>query len=42
MIQAWLDVGNAAAHGKTDEFHEQDVVKMLDGISEFLADELGK
>jgi hypothetical protein len=42
MIQAWLDVGNAAAHGKMDELNEQDVGKMLDGISEFLADDFGQ
>ncbi len=38
MVQAWLDIGNAAAHGKTDDFTEQDVTKMIEGITEFLAD----
>jgi len=37
MVQAWLDIGNAAAHGKASDFTEQDVTKMLEGISEFLA-----
>lgn len=39
MVQAWLDIGNAAAHGKVSDFTEQDVTKMLEGISEFLADD---
>jgi hypothetical protein len=41
IVQAWLDIGNAAAHGKVSEFTEQDVTKMLEGISEFLADDFG-
>ncbi len=31
-VQGFLDVGNAAAHGKTDEFNESDVHQMLDFI----------
>lgn len=41
MVQAWLDIGNAAAHGKASDFTEQDVTKMLEGIIEFLADDFG-
>jgi hypothetical protein len=41
MVQAWLDIGNAAAHGKVSDFTEQDVAKMLEGISSFLADDFG-
>jgi hypothetical protein len=41
MVQAWLDIGNAAAHGKATDFTEQDVTKMLEGISTFLADDFG-
>jgi len=41
MVQAWLDIGNAAAHGKVNDFTEQDVAKMLDGISSFLAVDFG-
>ena len=39
MIQVWLDVGNAAAHGKFTEFTDEDVVKMISGIKGFLATE---
>lgn len=41
MIQAWLDIGNAAAHGRTSDFAEVDVAKTLEGISAFLADDFG-
>jgi hypothetical protein len=41
MVQAWLDIGNAAAHGKVSDFTEQDVAKMLEGISSFLAADFG-
>jgi len=41
MVQAWLDIGNAAAHGKASDFNEQDVANMLGGISSFLADDFG-
>ncbi len=41
LVQAWLDIGNASAHGKVSEFTEQDVTKMLEGISEFLAGDFG-
>lgn len=37
QIQAWLDVGNAAAHGETDEYGPRDVARMLDGVRTFLA-----
>ncbi len=37
MIQAWLDIGNAAAHGKFGQYSQQDVAKMLEGIGGFLA-----
>ncbi len=39
IIQAWLDIGNAAAHGKFGDFSQEDVTKMLDGIASFLARE---
>jgi hypothetical protein len=41
MVQGWLDIGNAAAHGKADDFTEQDVTTMLEGISGFLVDDFG-
>ena len=37
FIQAWLDIGNAAAHGKFNEYSEADVEKMIEGIEQFLA-----
>jgi hypothetical protein len=35
-IQAWLAVGNSAAHGKFDEYDPEKVRIMLDGIEHFL------
>jgi hypothetical protein len=40
FIQAWLDIGNAAAHGKFGEYNEQDVSKLVEGVEQFLATEL--
>lgn len=37
FIQAWLDIGNAAAHGKFNEYSEAGVEKMIEGIEQFLA-----
>jgi hypothetical protein len=37
LIQAWLDIGNAAAHGKFDEYNKEDVVKLLEGVEGFVA-----
>lgn len=36
LIQSWLDVGNAAAHGKFTEYDVIDVRNMLDGIEQFV------
>jgi len=35
-IQAWLDIGNAAAHGKFDDYSLEDVGKMIEGVEQFL------
>lgn len=32
LLQSFLDVGNSAAHGKSEEFAEADVTRMLDFI----------
>jgi hypothetical protein len=40
LIQAWLDIGNSAAHGEFDKYTIQDVLSMLEGINRFLAAEL--
>lgn len=37
MIQAWLDIGNSAAHGKFAEYNEQDVKGFIDGVEGFIA-----
>ncbi len=37
LIQAWLDFGNSAAHGNVNEYTEQDIESMLNGIEQFLA-----
>lgn len=40
QIQAWLDIGNSAAHGKFEEFTAEDVTNAIEGITKFLANEL--
>jgi hypothetical protein len=35
-IQKWLDIGNAAAHGKFEEFKKEDVQKMIGEIEHFI------
>ena len=35
--QAWLDIGNAAAHGKFVEYSQDDVAKLIEDIERFLA-----
>ena len=39
FIQAWLDIGNAAAHGRFDEYSEGDVLELIKGIEQFLVTE---
>lgn len=39
FIQAWLDIGNSAAHGKFNEYDSEKVKSMLEGIGTFLAQE---
>ena len=39
-VQAWLDVGNLAAHGRFTEYSETDVAEMLRGIMHFISEEL--
>jgi len=40
QIQAWMDIGNSAAHGKFTDYDLQAASDMLDGIERFLAAEL--
>ncbi len=37
QIQAWLDIGNAAAHGNFAQYTQTDVKGMIDDIERFLA-----
>lgn len=37
QITAWADIRNNAAHGKPDEFTEEDVTSMIRGVNQFLA-----
>lgn len=39
FIQAWLDIGNAAAHGKFSEYKEEDVTRVVEDLERFLAAE---
>src|SRR5680860_1504805 len=40
MIQTWLDIGNAAAHGQFDEYKGEDVDRMISDVERFLAEGL--
>jgi hypothetical protein len=40
LIQAWLDIGNAAAHGKFSEYTDNDVTNQINGVKQFLASHL--
>jgi hypothetical protein len=40
IVQSWLDVGNAAAHGKFDEYTADDVMRMIDDAERFVAENL--
>jgi len=42
LIQSWLDVGNAAAHGNFANYTENDVARLIEGIEQFLANEFHK
>jgi hypothetical protein len=37
LIQAFLDIGNAAAHGKFNEYTQDDVSNAINGVTQFLA-----
>jgi hypothetical protein len=40
QVQSWLDVGNAAAHGNTGDFDADLVRGVIEGLEQFLAQEL--
>jgi hypothetical protein len=37
QVQAWLDIGNAAAHGEFDQYNSDQVRALLNGVEAFLA-----
>lgn len=39
MIQAWLDIGNAAAHGDFSKYTQENIERMIEDIERFLAAE---
>jgi hypothetical protein len=39
LVQAWLDIGNAAAHGNFNKYNEGDVEGLIKDIERFLAAE---
>jgi hypothetical protein len=39
MIQAWLDTGNAAAHGKFDQYTQNDAARLIEDVKRFLVTE---
>lgn len=39
QIQAWVDIGNSAAHGKFNEYSEEQVREQIEGVERFLANE---
>jgi hypothetical protein len=40
LIQSWLDIGNAAAHGEFDAYDQDAVKRLLEDVERFLATEL--
>lgn len=40
QVQVWLDIGNEAAHGRFDQYTKEVVVKMIDEVATFLAQQL--
>ena len=39
FVQVWLDIGNAAAHGKFNEYQSEGVTKLINGVEQFLLSE---
>ena len=40
LVQAWLDIGNSAAHGKFTDYSQDDVLRMIGNVGRFLAQHL--
>ena len=41
QVQVWIDLGNAAAHGKFDQYDEGQVKRLIEDLTAFTARELG-
>ena len=39
LVQTWLDIGNAAAHGGFDQYSDEDVQRLIEDVERFLATE---
>jgi len=37
LVQSWLDIGNAAAHGRFDEYSREDVERLINDVERFIA-----
>ena len=37
-LSVWIDIRNNAAHGRFEEYNDEDVERMVEGINSFLAD----
>lgn len=40
QVRSWAKIRNAAAHGQPDEFDESDVRRMIDGVRDFVANQM--
>lgn len=40
QVRAWAKIRNSAAHGKPGEFEDGDVTRMIDGIRDFVANQM--
>jgi len=39
LVQVWLDIGNAAAHGDFDKYTQDEVKRLIEDVQRFLATE---
>jgi hypothetical protein len=40
LVQHWLDIGNASAHGEFDSYDQRDVARLIEDVRRFAATEL--
>jgi len=41
LVQSWLDIGNAAAHGEFSAYKAEEVARLLDDVERFISERLG-